>query len=784
MADSAEGRAFWNQTKFIDVVFGIVESTRTWGSGCECHDDDRQDGKPVQCRLTGRRLREAFGKFQEMMDLLRVLRDFAITLHPWIYDVGMGAELNRSIDCLRGVASVKFAFLDKVPYTIVRCRQRMVAATFLERCDALVAAGEQLHRVAARFVHPLSRLRRPFEEWVQQGTMSDTLSLELAKYEWGRLDETPIEAAHRDVNHEVSRARGSKHAFASATIRRQSTIDLVGQVQSAGKAQKAAFLKCWSRWKLLGGKPSPNDSRLAIPRGSELLAMRGSAVLQRAYRVGSSSLEDWSALRPLFGEVPYPKVEVSDVQAMLGDYLDKSMQVGSVYSLPHDEADNWEALVCAAEPGQALHGVAFNIVGAELEARHLNQRFFHVLDKQPRRKKVVRTDEDLATGVCSWLVAPLSRWGQGGSAIRELFEEEPPKVQDIAGFEPWPCWRYALRQWSYQGPSDVYGCTSYDGGALVSWEAAELLDLPLPITLERLAALGWRTGRLANKPHSAAADQLLDLSRGFAKRPAYFSCLLELQRLFDEGLQPLHCKQHDAYYRCALQITDKGFLQIGWKVKQYERLIELSRNGEPLQLLDEPALKRRRVALGDEPVGAPMLVDGLVFAPLQLEVGPGDANAHSDEDGASASPVGVFDDFVEEEGSADDEEGPVGVLEVPAVPVMPVPDWWNSELARIRAAAVPNSFGGQPITLDYCFNASSGRRYIRKLIHCTKHLQCFKNRNTNFDQHHGQLEVVGYLGCWLAAKDDPRHGGDRVSHMSYRPKVPDVTAFLDERGLL
>ena len=194
----------------------------------------------------------------------------------------------------------------------------MVAAHFLQRSDELVAAGEEGHRVAARFVHPSSPRRRQFEEWVQHGTMSDELSLELAMYEWGRIDETPIEAAHRDVKQEVHRARGTKHPFASATIRRASTIALSGTAQC-----KAKFLKCWSRWKLVGARPSPNSSRLVVPRGSELLLMRASHVFRNAYRIGQTSLEDWSALKGLFKEQPFPKLATSDVQSMLKDYLDE-----------------------------------------------------------------------------------------------------------------------------------------------------------------------------------------------------------------------------------------------------------------------------------------------------------------------------------------------------------------------------------------------------------------------------------------------------------------------------
>jgi hypothetical protein len=54
--DTAIARLFWARTRFIALIFGIVEDLRTWGAGCDCHEDDRINGRRVLCSLTGRRL--------------------------------------------------------------------------------------------------------------------------------------------------------------------------------------------------------------------------------------------------------------------------------------------------------------------------------------------------------------------------------------------------------------------------------------------------------------------------------------------------------------------------------------------------------------------------------------------------------------------------------------------------------------------------------------------------------------------------------------------------------
>ena len=95
-----------------------------------------------------------------MIDLLRALRDNVATTEPCILEAGLHQQLVACVDCLRALGLYKLDFLNRVPYKIARCRSRLIAAEFLVACDRIVASGNELHRVAAKFAHFTSPLRQ------------------------------------------------------------------------------------------------------------------------------------------------------------------------------------------------------------------------------------------------------------------------------------------------------------------------------------------------------------------------------------------------------------------------------------------------------------------------------------------------------------------------------------------------------------------------------------------------------------------------------------------------
>jgi hypothetical protein len=270
--------------------------------------------------------------------------------------------------------------------------------------------------------------------------------------------------------------------------------------------------------------------------------------------------------------------------------------------------------------------------------------------------------------------------------------------------------------------------------------------------------------------------RFLELKNGFTTRPSYYKCLFLLDEMFAGGLHALHCGQTEAYYSACLALEDKSIVLPNLSAKQYLQWMSQHAAQEPLTLLDgQPEQKRRRqgLALADEPAGAPWLL-----------------NAPSDDE-----PMAALDDAIAD--ASEDE--PMGVAEDPPVVAEVVADydvvvgipgavgppaWFATLLAEIRAAAVPDQIDGQTVFLNSCWVPTSGPPYIRKRIHCPKHPNCFKNRNTTFCSTFGQLEIVGYLGSWLEARDDVVHGVGKLSHMRFKPSVPQVETWLRGAALI
>ena len=208
--------------------------------------------------------------------------------------------------------------------------------------------------------------------------------------------------------------------------------------------------------------------------------------------------------------------------------------------LCEDEDDAGRLL---ALPDADLGGGPPVFLDADIE--HARRRFFRVVEKHPHAKKTVRTDEDTARGVSSWLVATFAHWSPLGRIGErcDVYEEAAPCVQDIAQWVPWKCWRRGLLKWHYIGPSDVQGCQEVRAPASADWDAIdELRALPLTISLERLGEQGWVAGRPSDQPHASKDTlKILNMTEGFSLRPSYYTCVLELPALWASGLEKCMC---------------------------------------------------------------------------------------------------------------------------------------------------------------------------------------------------------------------------------------------------
>jgi hypothetical protein len=500
--------------------------------------------------------------------------------------IGLHNDWLDSTHATLGNSALKFGFLYTPAYSLPRCKDREVAKWVMERFDEMLANNIAPHRALSYFLHPSSFMRASWERHVNEGIMDEEFGLALAPYVWGTLDETPGEGVHRQVSIETSRAGSTSHPYGASTMRMPQNRNDWDSTSADPKA-RALFLQAWRFWRMAAISPSAqsNSARLRVPRDVRALPKLSCAKV--AYRMDAASFTDWSALKPLFQNRMAGKIEFTDVLRLQSAFIQKAITRLGVFSLPSDAADNWAITISLGTPDAACHGVEGDVTGDSIEADHSDRVFFRVLDLEPFSKKTPTRDGRLANATLPMQVQRLGCWLRAPGASRvDVFVESPPEVVDLVGFQPWLCWRHALRKWDLVGPSDVEGClSSTDARFATLFDDCEDSDVPMAVALERLASKGWRAGRQCDKPHTSAEDKSICLESGFSRRPSYATCLLSLASLFSKGVDALPCAENECFYICILTIPDKRIVKPGLAVAQYQHMLSQFLMGHPLDPL-------------------------------------------------------------------------------------------------------------------------------------------------------------------------------------------------------
>ena len=421
------------------------------------------------------------------------------------------------------------------------------------------------------------------------------------------------------------------------------------------------------------------------------------------------------------------------------------------------------------------------------------------------------------------------------TAVVNLYEGSVPSRVDLALLAPLPWWVRYLTSWTPMGPSppQFYQHTAYvsQGDVEVVGDGRDT-DLPMAVALIRLAARGWSAGRPGLLPHTPRDDDAtrmrLCMEPGFSQSPHYAVCLLHLGDLFAAGLKELHADQQNAYYRAALKspLIVRPFQRQQW----YRALL----SGRPLP--HEPDVKRRR---GTKPTldaedsyshGLPVMAlpsdvpAGSAFRPRAVVEEHGSSHLHlvghaaeksSDSDDSPfvanvrtllALARKPHDELLPETPEAnipassgiDFPEPPLLQPIVPNRSAHPLPPGVDRHPSPQRiqmlfsrrllgiyneatASQIPTSIEGVPIHLT-C-SATDDDEYVRKSVSCSElgHEGCCKSRRCTFSTNFGQLEPVGYLGCWLGGAS---RFATREAHMRWKPQVSEVREYLVSNVLI
>ena len=92
-------------------------------------------------------------------------------------------------------------------------------------------------------------LRADMQVWAEGGCPSQMLHMELDAYKWCKVDDTRVEATHRDVSRERRRVTRASQAWLSSTLRLRESLVLRESLDALGRVR---FERLWRRWKAIG----------------------------------------------------------------------------------------------------------------------------------------------------------------------------------------------------------------------------------------------------------------------------------------------------------------------------------------------------------------------------------------------------------------------------------------------------------------------------------------------------------------------------------------------------
>ena len=210
--EAVRDEQFWGRAKGLAEALAPLTEMSSWLRGCPCHGRVRL----ARCPWAGCRAFQLAARLRSLEAEITKLRMRA--------DVPVGMDGDEWVDLhMRTLAFVqlKFSWVHEAPYTVWQLLDPQSAQRFITDHDAQVRRGETVHRVS----HFLAgkddawTLRRDLEAFARGSPCSQRLWSEVQAYRMCPLDETHIEAAHRDISHISRRANASKIAFRASAFR-------------------------------------------------------------------------------------------------------------------------------------------------------------------------------------------------------------------------------------------------------------------------------------------------------------------------------------------------------------------------------------------------------------------------------------------------------------------------------------------------------------------------------------------------------------------------------------
>ena len=771
--DTVRSKDFWTRTEQLSYCAKPLHELSSWLRGCACHEAQRpRRGVVVRCPWAGCRA-------PELADKLRsVKRDLLERLQGGILD--QGTEALSLILCLFGL---KFDWVFDLPFVVWRVRDAATARAFLDRYAKQVEDGIPVHRVTRYFADPAfpGSLRSEMEHLANTQHCLPRLQAELLAYQACPLDETVIEAVHRDVSCIAAR-RGTYQSlpFAAATLRIDQNYAELDRWGDTFKRSVLHWMKHPSAIRAAGPRRRPRDRR----RGHHGFGSFRDSVAPWVYRMDATKFVHWGVFERKMAGMTKTLSRCERVagtttarQALLADFLRPLLQKGCIFSLP-------SVLASAVQALREIERLPSEDLTRTLDSAHQGPfTLFQVLDPGVSKKKLPPSERQRDLRRMGMPVA-IQRFSitilddeNGDPQLPEPYPAESylayptdstEVVDATTDLADWCVLRHALRKWTLSQEGCVSRLTSSNAVTLRPQDIHSGADIPVLVCIELLLNAGWQFGQ-SPLLHTVDTPREFQVGSSPVSQKRYLRCLLLLPEVlslenFKEGL-PSGALQ-STYTDILKRLTGAG---PDTDAEGCSSATEIEVDTAP-DVLDA-AICPKRVAEGDT-AQAP-----LVKRPRQASAAATAATSALDELLWHVEPLAPLAE-TSAAGSSTDVR--------PTKPMPPPPppnrlrgakvDAQKHKEATMEGRLLHESLEDQAVFLD------DKPYYCRTKVDCPIHENCRKWRGIGTAQTtpYGPKQPYGFLGAWLQSAQNHT---DR-SHIYADPDLPATRAYMQARGWL
>ena len=241
----------WNQQlKFVRWHADWLGKLGSWCGGCDIHGRQPCDGSNG-CRGKGKRLPSASAHLAR--ELARGLAE-ANAWHAAEFG-GYAEVLQHAQGCARAahhLATLKTAWVDKIPYLFARLREPGVKAMCLDQWHAVPMMYH--HRFSVAMMQPGGILRADFDRFPDDG-LSHALEEAIEGVATIPMDDSVAEGPHAKVEAVslASRRRGTWEEWTAASMRLDQNLE---DIDTLVPAVGADLQREWNRWSSILQPPS------------------------------------------------------------------------------------------------------------------------------------------------------------------------------------------------------------------------------------------------------------------------------------------------------------------------------------------------------------------------------------------------------------------------------------------------------------------------------------------------------------------------------------------------